>query len=50
VLNAGIINSGRALLQQDMAEVDRQIAVNRRGAIAVTRIGCRRRNASRPLA
>jgi NADP-dependent 3-hydroxy acid dehydrogenase YdfG len=36
VLNAGIITSARAFHQQDMAEADRQIAVNLRGALAVT--------------
>jgi 3-hydroxy acid dehydrogenase / malonic semialdehyde reductase len=36
VLNAGIISSTRPFHQQDMAEVDRQIAVNLRGAMAVT--------------
>ena len=36
VLNAGIITSTRPFHRQDMAEVDRQIAVNLRGAMAVT--------------
>jgi 3-hydroxy acid dehydrogenase / malonic semialdehyde reductase len=36
VLNAGIMTSARAFHLQDMAEVDRQIAVNLRGAMAVT--------------
>ena len=36
VLNAGIITSTRPFHQQEMAEVDRQIAVNLRGAMAVT--------------
>ena len=36
VLNAGIITTTRPFHQQDMAQVDRQIAVNLRGAMAVT--------------
>lgn len=36
VLNAGIITTTRPFHQQDMGQVDRQIAVNLRGAMAVT--------------